>query len=143
MAPFFFTSFLPIDMSRFSILIQDAPYASQAATTALHFTRAALASGHEIRRLFFYQGGVLNASSLLVPPQDELHLPKAWSELVQAHEIDAVVCVSSALRYGVLSAGEAERYDLSPSLLPGFTVGGLAQWVEAMLDSDRHLSFRS
>jgi tRNA 2-thiouridine synthesizing protein D len=131
-------------MSRFSLLIQDAPYASQAATSALHFTRAALAAGHEIHRLFFYQGGALNASALLVPPQDELHLPKAWQELITAHHIDAVVCVSSALRYGVLSAGEAERYELPcASLLPGFNIGGLAQWVEAMLDSDRHLSFRS
>jgi tRNA 2-thiouridine synthesizing protein D len=131
-------------MSRFSILVQDAPYASQAATSALHFTRAALAAGHEIRRLFFYQGGALNASALLVPPQDELHLPRAWQELIVAHGIDAVVCVSSALRYGVLSEGEAERYGLpSASLLPGFNIGGLGQWVEAMLDSDRHLSFRS
>jgi len=131
-------------MSRFSILVQDAPYASQAATSALHFARAALAGGHEIRRLFFFEGGVLNASSLLVPPQDELHLPNAWAELIAEHSIDAVVCVSSALRYGVLSASEAERYDLGAgSLLPGFAVGGLAQWVEATIDCDRHLSFRS
>jgi tRNA 2-thiouridine synthesizing protein D len=130
-------------MSRFSILVQDAPYASQSSTTALHFARAALASGHLIRRLFFFQGGVLNASSLIVPPQDEVHLPKAWQALIAANDIDAVVCVSSALRYGVLSAAEAERYDCSgASLIPGFHLGGLAQWVEAIQDCDRHLSFR-
>lgn len=116
---------------------------SQAATSALHFSHAALAAGHEVRRLFFYQGGVLNASALLVPPQDELNLPRAWQELIAAHDIDAVVCVSSALRHGVLSESEAERYGLPISLLPGFTLGGLGQWVEAILDSDRYLSFRS
>jgi tRNA 2-thiouridine synthesizing protein D len=131
-------------MIRFSILVQDAPYASQAATSALHFTRAALDAGHQIYRLFFYQSGVLNASALLVPPQDEWHLPRLWQELVNAHGIDAVVCVSSALRHGVVSAEEARRHELpSASLLPGFTLGGLGQWVEAMLESDRHLSFRS
>jgi tRNA 2-thiouridine synthesizing protein D len=131
-------------MSRFSILVQDAPYASQASASALHFAQAALDSGHAIHRLFFYQGGVLNASALIVPPQDELHLPRAWQTLITRHGIDAVVCVSSALRYGVLSAAEAERYERgAASLLSGFTISGLGQWVDAMLHADRHLVFRS
>src|SRR5690606_28432280 len=122
-------------MSRFSILIQEAPYTAQAATSALHFTRAVLAQGHEVYRLFFYQGGVLNASSLIVPPQDELHLPHAWQQVIREYELDAVVCVSSALRHGVLSVEEADRYERGPgNLLPGFTIGGLGQWVEAMLE---------
>lgn len=131
-------------MSRFSILVQQAPYTAQASASALHFARAALAQGHEIYRLFFYQGGVLNASSLIVPPQDELHLPHAWQQLVAEHQLDAVVCVSSALRHGVLSAEEAERYERGQgSLLPGFSIGGLGQWVEAMLQADRHLVFKA
>jgi len=129
-------------MSSFTLVIHGAPYTSQAAVSALHFCRAALDGGHEVRRLFFYQDGVHNASSLIVPPQDELHIPRAWQELVQAHGIDAVVCVASALKRGILDAGEAQRYGkAAANLLPGFTIGGLGLLVEATLDSDRVLNF--
>lgn len=101
-----------------------------------------LAGGHSVYRLFFFQDGVHNASALIVPPQDELHLPRAWQELVQAHAIDAVVCVASALKRGVLDAGEAQRYGKpAANLLPGFVIGGLGQLVDATLHADRVVNF--
>jgi tRNA 2-thiouridine synthesizing protein D len=129
-------------MSSFTLVIHGAPYTSQAALTALHFCRAALAEGHCIHRLFFFQDGVHNASALIVPPQDELHIPQAWQELIQAHGIDAIVCVSSALKRGILSDDEATRYEKTAgNVLPGFTVGGLGQLVDALQHSDRLLNF--
>lgn len=129
-------------MSSFSLIIQGAPYTSQASVSALHFCRAALADGHVIQRLFFFQDGVHNASALIVPPQDELHLPQAWQELVQKHEIDAVVCAASALKRGILSDDEAARYEKTAgNLLPGFTIGGLGLLVDALRNSDRLLNF--
>ena len=130
-------------MSNFSILIEDSPYSSQASLSALHFVKAALAAGHTITRLFFYQGGVLNASALVVPPQDAINLPAAWQSLISEHGIDAVVCVSSALKYGVVSQAETDRYELvGSSLLPGFVISGLGQLVDAMIGADRHLCFK-
>ena len=129
-------------MSTFTLLIQGAPYSSQASVSALHFCKAALASGHGIYRLFFYQDGVHNASALVVPPQDELHLPQAWQQLVQTHGIDAVVCVASALKRGVLDEQEATRHSKpAANLLSGFTIGGLGQLVDATIHSDRILNF--
>lgn len=129
-------------MSSFAIVVRAAPYSSQAPLSAYHFCRAALDSGHAILRLFFYEDGVLNASAGIVPPQDELHLPRAWQQLVQEHNLDAVVCVASALKHGVVDAREAERYGLAaPSLLPGFTIGGLGQLVDASVKADRVLTF--
>ena len=129
-------------MSRFSILIQGAPYTSQAALSALHFCRALLAQGHAIERLFFYQDGVHNASSLIVPPQDEFHIPQAWQQLIEAHRLDAVVCVASALKRGVLDEGEAGRYGKSAAnMLPGITIGGLGVWIDALRTADRVLNF--
>ena len=85
---------------------------------------------------------MLNASSLIVPPQDETHLPQAWQALIQEHKLDAVVCVASALKYGVISAAEADRYELAgSSLLPGFVISGLGQLVSAAVEADRHLCF--
>ena len=129
-------------MSTFAVVVRGAPYSSQAALSALHFCTAVLESGHSIQRLFFYEDGVLNASAAIIPPQDELHLPRAWQQLVQQHGIDAVVCISSALKRGVVDATEAERYGLaSGSLLPGFVIGGLGQLVEACIQADRVITF--
>jgi len=129
-------------MSSFSLIVNGAPYSSQASLSALHFCRAALSQGHVIDRLFFFQDGVHNASALIVPPQDEFHVPQAWQELIQQHGIDAVVCAASALKRGILSSDEAARYDKAAgNLLPGFTIGGLGQLVDALTRSDRILNF--
>ena len=129
-------------MSTFSIIVQGAPYSSQAASSAFNFSKAALEAGHQIYRLFFYQDGVHNASGLIVPPQDEIHLPKNWQNLISSFKLDAVVCIASALKRGIVDAGEADRYELPASnLLPGFTIGGLGLWLDATLNSDRVLNF--
>ncbi len=129
-------------MSSFTLIIHGAPYSSQAALSALHFCRAALAEGHSIHRLFFFQDGVHNASSLIVPPQDELHIPREWQQTIQQHGIDAIVCAASALKRGILSDEEAARYDKAAgNVLPGFIIGGLGQLVDALRHSDRLLNF--
>lgn len=129
-------------MSSFAVVVQGAPYDSQAALTAYHFSRAVLQSGHSIYRLFFYQDGVHNASSLCTPPQDELNLPRAWQQLIQEHQLDAVVCIASALKRGIADAGEASRYELPVSnLLAGFTIGGLGLLMDATANADRLLNF--
>jgi tRNA 2-thiouridine synthesizing protein D len=129
-------------MSSFGIVIQGAPYSSQAAHSAYHFCKAVLAGGHQIHRLFFYQDGVHNASALCVPPQDELHLPRAWQQLIQQHQLDAVVCIASALKRGVVDAAEAERHALpTANLLDGFTIGGLGLLMETLAKADRILNF--
>ena len=127
---------------KFSIVIKGAPYSSEAATSGLNFARAVLAAGHEIHRLFFFEDGVHNASSLVVPPQDETDIPAAWAELLATHRIDAVVCVSSALKRGILSESEAQRYERGAgNLLPGFTISGLGQLIDTCQQSDRVLTF--
>ena len=129
-------------MSSFAVLIQGAPYSSRAALSAFQFCEAALASGHTIYRLFFYQDGVHNASALCVPPQDEFHLPKAWQQLILQHKLDAVVCIASALKRGITDANEATRHQLpAANLLEGFSIGGLGLWMEALAKADRMLNF--
>lgn len=129
-------------MSTFTIVVRAAPYSSQASLSAYRFCRALLESGHSIERLFFYESGVLNACLNIVPPQDALHLPQAWQQLIHTNGIDAVVCVASALKHGVVDAQEAARYGLPvANLLPGFVIGGLGQLVDASVKADRVLNF--
>lgn len=127
---------------KISIVINGAPYSSPSALSALQFAESVLASGHEIYRLFFYQDGVLNASSLCVPPQDEVDIPARWESLIRENNIDAVVCAASALKRGILDKAEAERYEKpADNLRPGFIISGLGQMIDASQQSDRLISF--
>lgn len=125
-----------------SLVIHGAPGTTQGAQTALTFCQAALAAGHQIYRVFFYEDGVYNANALTVWPQDERDLNAAWATLVRKHALDTVVCVASALKRGVLNAEEATRYEKNAASLDAeFAISGLGQWVDACLNSDRVVSF--
>tara|TARA_R110000772_G_scaffold172303_3_gene284159 strand:- start:834 stop:1226 length:393 start_codon:yes stop_codon:yes gene_type:complete len=128
-------------MQSFTIAVYAAP-GSQSSSTALNFARAVLKSGNSIYRLFFYQDGVLNASSFNIPPQDEEDLPAAWQALIQENKLDAVVCVASALKRGIVNVTEADRYELpAENLREGFEISGLGQLIDGALNSDRLINF--
>ena len=69
--------------------------ASSAPSTrrALRFAQAALAAGHEIVRVFFYQDGVLTASNNIVVAQDQQDIAKQWQAFITENKLDAVVCL--------------------------------------------------
>lgn len=127
---------------KFSIVIYSAPYSSESAATALRFAKSLIQQDHELYRLFFFGDGVHNTSKLTVVAQDELNLQQQWNELIQEHGIDSVICVSSALRRGVLNQTEADRHELSmASAFESSEVAGLGQLIDATLNSDRVINF--
>ncbi|MDY6890976.1 MAG: sulfurtransferase complex subunit TusD [Pseudomonadota bacterium] len=127
---------------KFTLVVHCAPYQGAAADTALRFARALLAGGHELYRVFFYREGVHNASALASPPRDEHSLPLAWQRLAQEYQLDLVVCVAAALRRGILDENEAKRHEKpAANLASGFELSGLGQLSEALIQSDRVLTF--
>jgi tRNA 2-thiouridine synthesizing protein D len=127
---------------KFSIVIYAAPYSAESAATALRFAQSLIEQGHEVYRLFFFGDGVHNASKLTVVAQDEINLQQQWSKLIEEHDIDSVICVSSALRRGVLDQTEADRHELgTASAYESSEVAGLGQLVDAALYSDRVVNF--
>lgn len=127
---------------KFSLVIYAAPYSSESAATALRFANSLIEQGHELYRLFFFGDGVHNASKLTVVAQDEINLQRQWSELIEEHNIDSVVCVSSALRRGILDQTEAKRHELgTASAYESSEVAGLGQLIDAALNSDRVVNF--
>ncbi len=127
---------------KFTIMINEGPYQHQASDSALQFTRAALAQGHEIFRVFFYHDGVNNANSLSRPPRDDRQLQKEWATLAEAHGLDLVVCTAAAQRRGIIDADEATRKGLNMSNLNnGFRISGLGQLIEGSIQSDRTVVF--
>ena len=127
---------------KFSIQINEGPYQHQASDTAYQFTKAAIAAGHEIFRVFFYHDGVNNATRLAVPPQDDRNVAKQWSELATENNLDMVVCIAAAQRRGIMDEDEAKRQGLdSDNLAAGFRISGLGQLIEAGIEADRLLVF--
>ena len=114
-----------------SLLVSEGPYTHQAADTAWQFANAAIAKGHEVKRVFFYHDGVYNATRLTEPPQDDRHIVNRWSKLAADHKVDLVVCVAAALRRGIKDE----------VLAPGFRISGLGQLVDAGIKSHRLVTF--
>ncbi len=126
----------------FTLHVICAPYSQQSNLSALQFCQAALTAGHKVRRVFFSGDGVHSGNALSVPPQDELNLVRAWETLAESSGVELVVCVSAALRRGVINQQEANRYSKPQySLSESFTLSGLGQLVEAALESDRVITF--
>jgi len=122
--------------------ITSAPYSHQGPMTALQFAEQVIVRGHKITRIFFSGEGVFNGNALSTPPQDEIDISKAWSELAKANGIELILCVASALKHGVINESEAKRYQkTNNNLQSGFEISGLGQLVEACLVSDRVVTF--
>jgi len=127
---------------KFSLAVYSAPHASQSSASALRFAKALLAQGHEIYRVFFYCDGVQNGNSIAAPPQDESDLTGEWQTLQREHNLDLVVCIAAAQRRGVLSQREANRLEKpSANLAEGFELAGLGQLTDAVVNSERLVTF--
>ena len=125
-----------------SIAVHGAPYSSQSASSAVKFAEAAVAAGHKIHRVFFYHDGVRTGDALAVTPQDEESVLERWRELQHSHDFELAVCIAAALKRGMLNVDESQRYDkLAASVAPEFVVVGLGQLIEAIMHSDRFVTF--
>ncbi len=127
---------------RYAIQVNASPCHSNTGHGALQFCRAVIAQGHSVFRVFFYHEGIYHAFKHNSPPDDEIQLTSCWRELAESHGVDLVVCISAAQRRGLLYADEAERRNkLDDDLAAGFRIGGLGQWVEALVEADRVIVF--
>ncbi|MCP4044317.1 MAG: sulfurtransferase complex subunit TusD [Gammaproteobacteria bacterium] len=127
---------------KFGIQVNEGPYQHQSADSAYQFTKAALETGHEIFRVFFYHDGVNAGTRLTVPPQDDRNITKLWQELAEKYELDLVVCVAAAQRRGIVDADEAKRHGKDAhNIADRFRISGLGQLIEAAIQSDRLVVF--
>ena len=110
--------------------------------TAARFARSVLARGHSISRVFFLDEGTSNGAAAAVFPQDEADRLLPWVELAEQHGVELILCIASALKYGMLDEAEANRHEKpSATIHPAFTVSGLGQLVDASASADRLVTF--
>ena len=110
--------------------------------TAVRFARGVLARGHNISRVFFLDAGTGNGAAAAVFPQDEEDRLQPWVDLAEQHGVELILCIASALKYGMLDAAEAKRHEKPAATIhPAFTVSGLGQLVDAGASADRLVTF--
>lgn len=125
------------------VLIVNAPvYGAQSSLSAYRFACALIEKKHKLIRVFFYQDGVSNASSLTVPANDEFDLVSAWQVLAKEHGVALETCVAAALRRGQISGEEQKLHALPASnMAASFTQTGLGVLAESLLRADRVIQF--
>lgn len=126
----------------YSLLVLSDPTQGNMARNAAAFARALLDKGHTLHRVFFLDKGVLCGAASSVYPQDETAPPDEWVALAEERGLDLVLCVTSALRQGMLDDREATRHERGGATIhPAFTISGLGQLIDAAAASDRLVTF--
>lgn len=69
--------------------------------TALHFIKATFKKNYEVTLVFFYQEGVLISNNIYNPTQIEYNIQIEWQKLEKKHNLNLLVCTSSAIRRGI------------------------------------------
>lgn len=129
-------------MSRFTVIVNQAPFDQQGNYTALRFCRAIIESKHSLASVFFYQSGVNTANNFLSGHSDEFNSLEQWKLLHSLHNVPLLVCVSAANRRGVISQEDAVETDSTHfNLAYPFTASGLGELTELMTASDRVVQF--
>lgn len=121
-------------MRKLAVVITTPPF-SNLTVTALNFIEAALNSTIDIVGVFFYQDGVLNASSQLRIANDEYQTTQQWQRLHSKYQLPLHLCITAAEKRGLTD-------DNSASLIADvFTVSGLGELVELNNKADRVVQF--
>ncbi|MFL3655916.1 MAG: sulfurtransferase complex subunit TusD [Halioglobus sp.] len=126
----------------YSLLVLSSPFSGHSSRRAAQFAHCVTARGHTIHRVFFLDAGTLASAANSVSAQDEESPVTGWAELADQHGIELAICITSALKHGMLDQVEADRHErASPTIDAAFTVSGLGQLVDAYASSDRVITF--
>lgn len=83
---------------KFLVIVNDSPWGSTRAGTALRLSRAIVAAGHRLDCVFFREDGVYNVVTATAEDAETPNLARSWAELAQGGESALLVCQSSCQR---------------------------------------------
>ena len=110
----------------FTVIINAHP-GSITAKSALKFCQTLIETGSEIYRLFFYGEGVFNG----IKNSDEKTC-QHWRQFISKNKVEAICCVNSATQ---------QALELNTDFVEGFSVSGIGQLVDGLVNSDRIITF--
>ena len=122
-------------VNRFLIFITRSPFDSLNGQTALCFCEAAISLGHEIEQIFFYQQGVLHASTDVQAGAGEKNMLQLWTHFAEQTKTPLNVCVTAAAKRGVLSEDDAKIFGRHSNMDKVFCPIGMADYFSALSTS--------
>ena len=129
-------------MKTYSILITTSPFHGDTAKRAFAFIKGVLDNGATFTNVFLYSDGVLHANSLMLQTSDELYAYNEWKALADNHNITLLVCITAAVKRGIVSEQEAIENGLSmANLVAPFEQAGLGEFFSELHNCDRLVQF--
>lgn len=119
-------------MKKFLIFVTRSPFDSLNGQTALSFCEAAIALGHEVEHVFFYQQGVQHANVDIKPASGEKSTIAQWVTFSEQTKTPLNVCVTASIKRGVLSVEDASYMQSHSNVHPAFTPVGMAEYFAAL-----------
>jgi len=108
---------------------------------ALNFAKSVIKQNHHIGCIFLQQNSVYLASSSIIYPQQESSIIKKWHEFLAINNIIAYVCITAALKRGILDKNMADKNQLPCNIASMFRLASLGIWLSALNKTDRLISF--
>lgn len=129
-------------MAHYSILVTSSPYEGQHAQRAVSFIKSAIAQGHTVDNVFFYGQGVHHANGFMVEVGDEFYPLKAWQALKHDHDVTLLLCITAAVKRGIVGDKEAASAGVSDTnVADGFEQAGLGEFFTALHNCDKVVQF--
>ena len=129
-------------MANYSILITSAPYQGQHAQRAIEFAKAAISSGHVVDNVFFYSEGVHHANHYMQEVGDEFYPLNAWKALNEEYNVALLVCITAAVKRGVVGHQEALASGATGvNLVAPFQQAGLGEFFTALHNCEKVIQF--
>jgi tRNA 2-thiouridine synthesizing protein D len=113
---------------KIGIMLVTGPYHREGTDTVIHFVRAALKKGHDIRGIFLFMDGVYNMNKN-VKPTGERNVVKMLDEI--GEKVPITVCAACGHFRGMKKEFSAQNMAL----------GGLGELVQLTKECDRFLMF--
>jgi tRNA 2-thiouridine synthesizing protein D len=116
-----------------AVIVTTPPY-SNLSVTALDYIETALKTGVKVIGVFFYQDGVMHASTSVQIASDEFQYLPCWQRLYNHYSLPLHLCITAAEKRGISD-------EHIQNIHPIFTVSGLGELVELSSKADRMVQF--
>lgn len=125
----------------FSVCIL-APPSSANSNAALQFCQAVLRADHELRDVFFYYDAAYHGSLLMLADSEHCKILDEWKSLHHDHCVNLLICVSAALKRGILNDTEAIKIEQAHGNLSSeFVLSSLGELMGIVNSADRLVTF--
>ncbi|NQZ83837.1 MAG: sulfurtransferase complex subunit TusD [Colwellia sp.] len=124
-------------MQTLAVMVTTPPH-SNLTTTAIDYIECAIQKGIKVIGVFFYQDGVLNASSYLSLPNDEYQSIKQWQRLNKEYDLPLHICVTAGEKRGLTDEIDDQTgKKTQTNINDAFILSGLGELVELSSKADR------